>query len=150
MKRNRNLKRTAMAAALAIMLMGCGGGGGGGGGQGSPSPGPSAPTLAWNPPATFSDNTALNPYRDLDYYEFYLRTDTNFIDNDIPIAQVSAITNVLAPDGHSYLQTLTDAFDLNNLVPFTQQGTMYYLSIKSVGADGLKSNFSAPVAWNQT
>lgn len=146
MKRNGNLKRIAMAAALGILLIGCGGGGG----EGSPSPGPSAPTLAWDPPATFSDNTALNPYRDLDYYEFYLRTDGNFTDNDTPVAQVSAVTNVLSPDGQSYLQSLTDAFDLNNLLPFTQGGTSYYLSIKSVGMDGLKSNFSAAVIWNQT
>jgi hypothetical protein len=150
MKPNRIQMTVATATVLGILLIGCGGGGEGGSKQGTTTPGPSAPTLAWDPPTTFSDNTALDPYRDLDYYEFFLRTDTHFTDNDVPIAQVSAITNVLASDGHSYLQNLTDAFDLNNLIPFTQRGTLYYLSIKSVGADGLKSAFSTPITWSQT
>lgn len=150
MKTNRIQMAVATAAVLGLLVIGCGGASEGGGNQGTTPPGPSAPTLAWDPPVTFSDNTVLDPYRDLDYYELYLRTDTHFTDNDVPIAQVSAVTNVLATDGHTYLQSLTDAFDLNNLLAFTQHGTMYYLSIKSVGADGLKSNFSAAIAWNQT
>ncbi|MBF8259251.1 MAG: hypothetical protein HW377_1625 [Actinobacteria bacterium] len=150
MKPNRIQLAVATAAVLGFLVIGCGGASEGGSKQGTTPPASSAPTLAWDPPATFSDNTLLDPYRDLDYYELYLRTDTHFTDNDVPIAQVSAVTNVLATDGHSYLQSLTDAFDLNNLLAFTQHGTMYYLSIKSVGADGLKSNFSAAIAWNQT
>ncbi len=152
MKRNGIHTMMALAASLAVLLVGCGGGGGGGeGGQASsPPPTLSAPSLAWDPPTTFSDNTIMDPYAELDYYELYLRTDANFTENDAPIAQVSAVTNVLAQDGNSYVQSLTTMFDLNNLVPFTQGGRVYYLSIKSVGVDGLKSSFSAPVAWNHT
>lgn len=139
-------------AALAVLLAGCGGGGGGGaeGAQASPGPGSSAPALAWDPPTTFSDNTLMDPYVDLDYYEFYLRSDVNFADNDVPVAQVSAVTSVLAADGSSYVPSLTSVFNLVNLQPFTQQGRVYYLSIKSVGMDGLKSGFSTPVVWNNT
>lgn len=139
-------------AALAVLLAGCGGGGGGGaeGAQASTPPGSSAPSLAWDPPTTFSDNTVMDPYVDLDYYEFYMRSDVNFTDNDLPVAQVSAVTNVLSGDGSSYVPSLTSVFDLNNLQPFTQQGRVYYISIKSVGMDGLKSGFSTPVVWSNT
>ena len=142
-----------MAASLAMMLIGCGGGGAGGesgSGQTSPPQGVSAPSLAWDPPTTYSDNSVMNPYVDLDYYELYLRSDANFTENDVPIAQVSAVSNVLAQDGNSYVQALTSLFDLNNLVPFTEQGRVYFLSIRSVGVDGLKSSFSSPVVWNHT
>ena len=152
MKRHRNgiHKMLALTAIFGILYTGCGGGGSAETGQGTAPPGPSAPVLAWDPPTTFSDNTVLDPFRDLDYYEFFLRTDGNFTDNDVAIAQVLAVTNVLGQGGTSYVPTLTDLFDLNNLVPFTQHGTVYYLSIRSVGMDGLKSHFSAPVIWSQT
>jgi hypothetical protein len=90
----------------------------------------------------------MDPYRDLDYYEFYLSSDANFTDNDAPVAQVAAITNVLLPNGNSYQQELTTEFALGNLVPFTQPGTVCYISIRSVAVSGLKSDFSAPVVWN--
>jgi hypothetical protein len=86
------------------------------------------------------DNTPLDPYRDLDYYEFYVSSNTNFTENDMPVAQVAAISN----------DTLTNEFLLINLLPFSQPGRVCYISIRSVGADGLKSNFSAPVAWDLT
>ncbi|PWB65975.1 MAG: hypothetical protein C3F14_04780 [Deltaproteobacteria bacterium] len=104
--------------------------------------------MAWDPPTTFQDNTAMDPYRELDYYEIYMRSDANFTDNEAPVAQVAAITNVLAADGKSLQQELTTGFSLENLLPFTQPGAVYYLCVKSVGVDGLKSDFSVPVAWS--
>jgi hypothetical protein len=150
MKRGRLHITIAMAAMLVMALAGCGGGGEGASKSTPPPGGPSSPALAWDPPTTYSDNTVMDPYRDLDYYEIYLRGDANFTDNEAPIAQVAAITNVLSADGKSYHLELTSNFALNNLLPFTQPGTIYYLSVKSVGVDGLKSNFSAPVIWHLT
>jgi hypothetical protein len=138
----------ALAAIIAALLSGCGGGGEGASTQSAGSGG--IQTLAWDPPQTFSDNSPLDPYRELDYYELYLRSDPNFTDNDAPVAQVAAVSNVLNPDGISFTQTLTSEFSLGNLLPFTEQGAVYYISIRSVGLDGLKSDFSAPVTWNLT
>jgi len=138
-----------LSALIGSLLFGCGGGGEGAQSQ-SAGAGASSPTLAWDPPQTYVDNTPLDPYRELDYYEFYVSIDANFTDNDVPVAQVAAISNVLSQDGRSYTQTLTNEFSLDNLLPFTQQGTVHYISIRSVGVDGLKSNFSAPVAWSLT
>lgn len=151
MKPTYRIKSVIVLAVLASIFAGCGGGGGGEGSlASSPPPGAQAPSLAWDPPQAFSDNSALDPYRDLAYYELYLRSDTNFTDSDLAVAQVAAITNVTSPDGQTTIPKLTEMFDLNNLAPFTQNGSVYYLSIKSVGVDGLKSVFSAPVVWNNT
>lgn len=149
MKQVRPRLFVAITALICMALIGCGGGGGDTTtAQDTPSPGPSAPTLAWDPPTTHTDNSAMDPYRELDYYEIYLRSDANFTDNEAPVAQVAAVANVLAQDGQSSHQELTTGFSLGNLLPFTQPGAVYYLSVKSVGVDGLKSGFSAPVAWN--
>ncbi|MBI5419384.1 MAG: hypothetical protein HZA60_04790 [Deltaproteobacteria bacterium] len=96
------------------------------------------------------DNTVLDPFQDLDYYEFYVRGDRNFTDNDAPLAQMAAVTNVLSPDGRTYIPELTDEFLLDNLRPFTQPGQVYYLSIRAVGVDQVKSGFSTPVVWDLT
>jgi hypothetical protein len=137
-----------LAILIGTTLAGCGGGGGDSTSQVPPAPGTSAPTLAWDPPSTYADNTAMDPYRELDYYEIYLRQDSNFADNEAPVAQVAAITNTVGADGVSTRQELTTSFSLGSLIPFTQPGAVYYLSIKSVGVDGLKSAFSPPVVWH--
>ena len=139
----------ALTAAMSVLVAGCGGGGDGDGASSSSQPiGPQTQTLAWDPPQTYIDNTLMDPYRELDYYEFYVAGDPNFTDNDAPVAQVAAVTNVLLPDGQTYQQMLTSEFELGNLVPFAQPGTVYYISIRSVAVDGLKSDFSAPVVWS--
>lgn len=144
---NRFLLLVTLTAAVSVLFAGCGGGGEGTQAQ---SIGPQTQTLAWNPPQTYIDNSQMDPYQELDYYEFYIGADPNFTDNDAPVAQVAAVTNVLNPDGQTYTQTLTSEFSLVNLLPFTQPGTDYYLSIRAVGIDGLKSGFSSPVIWNLT
>jgi len=107
--------------------------------------------LNWVPPTTYADNTLLNPYHEMDYYEIYVRmTDANFTDNEAPVGQVAAVTDVLSPDGITYNQVLTSDFALNNLLPFTQPGAVYYMSVKSVSINGMKSGFSQPVIWDLT
>lgn len=144
---NRVWLLVALTAAISVLFAGCGGGGEGTQAQ---SIGPQTQTMAWDPPQTYTDNSQMDPYRELDYYEFYIASEPNFTDNEAPVAQVAAVTNVLNPDGLTYTQTLTSEFSLGNLLPFTQPGTVYYLSIRAVGIDGLKSGFSAPIIWNLT
>ena len=133
------------AAAACALFAGCGGGGESGQ---SAAPRPLVDALAWDPPQTFADNTAMDPYTDLGYYEFYIRTDRNFTEADIPMAQVAAVAEVLAADGRTYISELTTDFFLDNLRPFAPAGSRYFLSIRAVGIDGLKSAFSDPVIWD--
>jgi hypothetical protein len=132
-----------------IVLPGCGGGGGGGGVSSEvSSPSGSVTALEWDPPTVAVDGTPLDPRRDLDYYEFYLRTDQNFTENDQPVAQVAASCDVLSKNGKSFKRELTTDFTLDNLLPFTEKGKQYYVSIRAVGVDGLKSGFMVPVPWD--
>jgi len=133
--------------AGGILLSGCGGGGESA--MASIPPGV-ASALAWDAPQTYEDHTPLDPYRDLDCYEFYVRNDPNFTENDLPMAEVAAVEDVLSPDGKAYLKNLTSLFNLDNLKPFLTPGARYYLSIRAVGVDGLKSGFSQPVSWDHT
>jgi hypothetical protein len=142
----------SIAITAGAFLSGCGGGGGGGetgtsGGQPPPS---TQTAVAWDPPTLYSDNTAMDAYRELDYYEFYLRQDRNFTESDVPAAEVKAVTDLIGSDGQTAVQNLTKEFALSNLLPFAQAGKVYYISIKAVGVGGLKSRFSAPVAWDLT
>ena len=133
--------------AGGILLSGCGGGGETA--MASIPPG-IASALAWDAPQTYEDLTPLDPYRDLDYYEFYVRNDPNFTENDLPLAQVAAVEDILSPDGKAYLKNLTCLFNLANLTPFLNPGSRYYISIRAVGIDGLKSGFSQPITWDHT
>lgn len=130
---------------IGILLSGCGGGGGGG--DGSQSSG-TITALEWDPPVVAADGTPMDPKRDLDYYEFYLRTDQNFGDDDLPVAHVASFTDVLSPNGKSFKRELTKEFSIDNLLPFTETGKPHYISIRAVGMDGQKSGFMVPVAWD--
>src|SRR4030065_2477558 len=103
-----------------------------------------ASALAWDAPQTYEDHPPLDPYKDLDYYEFYVRNDPNFTENDSPLAQVAAVEDILSPDGQTYLKNLTRLFNLATLTPFLNPGSRYYTSIRAVGVDGLNSGFSQP------
>lgn len=138
--------RSAWVRSLGILVVlamlgfaGCGGGGAEGE-SAAPGPGVPASVLAWDPPTTYVDSTPLDPYSDLDHYEFYIREDVNFTDNDLHMAEVNAVDN----------QALVSEFNLNNLLPFVPPGTRSYLSIRAVGVDGLKSPFSQPIAWDHS
>ncbi len=135
----------AFLVLLGAVLPGCGGGGGGSGGS---PPSGSMAVLEWDPPTQDAEGRPMDPRRDLAYYEFYLRQDRNFTDDDLPVAQVSAFFDILSPNGKSFTRTITKDFSLENLVPFVEGGKRYYLSIRAVGFDGLKSGFMVPVAWD--
>lgn len=128
----------AVSGALAA---GCGGG--------AESAAPSGPVsaLGWDPPGTYSDNAALDPFQDLEYYEIYVRQDRNFTDNDVPLAQIKAVIDVPAAGGNG--KKLETEFILENLRPFIAQGKLYYVSLKAVGVDGQKSSFMPPISWDQ-
>lgn len=130
----------AFTILLFLGLAGCGGGGTGSESPVPPPPGGAPSQLAWDPPTTYEDNTPLDPYLELDHYEFYVREDPIFTEADLHIAEVNAVDN----------QALVVDFQLGNLLPFLPPGTRSYLSIRAVGVDGSKSPFSQPIAWDHT
>jgi len=130
-----------------IVLPGCWGGGEGGSSEVTPPSG-SITSLEWDPPKITRDGTPINPVRDIDHYEFFLRTDENFTDSDLPVAQVSAVTDVFNPEGNIHSIGPTTEFTLENLLPFVEKGKRYYIAIKAVGIDGIESGFMAPVVWD--
>ena len=134
--------------AAIILLAGCGGGGGTSESQG---PAPSGPVsvLAWTPPTTYNDNVALDPARDLDYYEIYVRQDPNFTDADQPVIQLAAVAGTLSPDGLTVTRSLVKEFTLE-LIPSLPAGSQLYVSMRAVGIDKQKSAFMAPLLWNRT
>lgn len=133
--------------AAALLLAGCGGGGGGD----SQGPAPSGPVsvLAWAPPTTYNDNAALDPERDLGYYEIYVRQDANFTDNDLPLVQVAAVADTLSQDGRTVVRGPVTEFTLE-LIPSLPAGNHMFVSMRAVGIDQQKSAFMAPVAWNRS
>jgi hypothetical protein len=152
MTQGKKIRMTLAATflALATVSIGCGGGGGGtSSGSAAPAPDPVAvvEAVVWNPPTTFFDNTPLNPQTDLAYYEIYVGTSPNFTDNDAPIAAIASVTSETSADGMSISRVATHQFNLTHLVPFVEQGTVYYVSVRAVGTDNLVSSFSTPVEW---
>jgi len=93
---NRSLVHALVFLFLAggILLSGCGGGGETA--MASIPPGV-ASALAWDAPQTYEDNTPLDPYKDLDSYEFYVRNDPNFTENDLPMAEVAFLLGFSEP-----------------------------------------------------
>ncbi len=130
-----------MLAIGGALAAGCGGGG-----ESPATAGPLA-ALGWDPPTTYSDNAALDPYQDLDYYEIYIREDGNFADNDVPMAQIKAV--VLDSAMGTASSKLETEFVLENLTAYVGQGKVYYVSLRAVGMDGQKSEFMAPVSWDR-
>lgn len=133
-------KFLGILVALAMVgSTGCGGGGASGDAAAT-GPGGTGALLSWDPPTTYEDRTPLDPYTDLDHYEFYIREDVNFTNGDTHMAEVNAVDN----------RALVLQFNLNNLLPFVPPGTRSYLSIRAVGVDGTKSPFSQPIAWEHS
>jgi len=136
--------------AAVFLLAGCGGGGGGDAPQsGGPAPSGSVSVLAWTPPTTYNDNVALDPERDLDYYEIYVRQDPNFTENDQPMVQVAAVAGTLSPDGRTVVQLLVTEFTLE-LIPSLPASSQLYVSMRAVGIDHQKSAFMAPLLWDRS
>lgn len=147
------LHRTTMRVFIVILaaigiLSGCGGGGETPQAQALPPSGPVS-VFAWAAPATFNDNTPLNPSIDIDYYELYLRTDPNFTESDQPAVEIAAVADNPSPDGLSFVRSPVTQFTLE-LIPSIPSGNLLYVSMRAVGIDRQKSTFMAPVAWDRS
>ena len=149
MKRNAAMRMLLGGFAAVVLLAGCGGGGGDTPQSQGPPPSGPVSVLAWTPPATYNDNAALDPERDLDYYEIYVRQDANFTDNDLPVIQVAAVAGALSPDGLTVVRSLVTEFTLD-LIPSLPAGTQLFVSMRAVGVDQQKSAFMAPLIWDRS
>ncbi|MFA5808291.1 MAG: hypothetical protein WC978_07940 [bacterium] len=148
MKRLTAMRMLLGGFATVILLAGCGGGGDTPQSQG-PAPSGPASVLAWTPPTTYNDNVVLDPERDLDYYEIYVRQDPSFTDSDLPAIQVAAVAATLSPDGLTVVKSLVTEFTLE-LIPSLPAGSQLFVSMRAVGVDQQKSAFMAPVAWDRS
>ena len=132
--------------ALVVSFVACGGGGGEESSQGTSLPaGDYSYMLSWDAPDTTIDNTAIDPYEELDHYEIYVSESGTFSDTDTPVALVSAVEDIPSSDGQLSRQLVTE-FDLALLqdLPLANQ---LYVTLRAVGVDGQKSEFMDAVAW---
>jgi hypothetical protein len=148
MKRLAAMRMLLGGFAAVLLLAGCGGG------EDTPQsqgPGPSGPVsvLAWTPPTAYNDNVPLDPERDLDFYEIYVRQDPNFTDSDPPAIQVAAVADTLSPDGRTVARSLVTEFTLES-IPSLPAGNQLFVSMRAVGVDRQKSPFMSPVAWDRS
>ncbi len=140
--------RMLLGGFVAVLLLaGCGGEGETPQSMGLTPSGPVS-VLAWSPPTTYNDNAPLDPQRDLDYYEVYVRQDPNFTDSDQPVIEVSAVADTLSPDGLTITRLLVKEFTLE-LIPSLPAGNQLYVSMRAVGIDNQKSAFMAPLLWDR-
>jgi hypothetical protein len=95
------------------------------------------------------DNVTLDPYRDLGQYEVYVRQDPNFSNDDLPVALIAAVIDAPSSARNPTAKILETEFVLENLEPYIPAGNRYFVSLKSVGIDGQKSEFMPPVTWDK-
>ena len=139
MKQLKAMRMILGGFAAALLLAGCGGGGGDTPQSQVPPPSGPVSVLAWTPPTTYNDSAPLDPGRDLDYYEVYLREDANFTEADQPVIQVAAVA----------AGTPVTEFTLE-LIPSLPASQHLFVSMRAVGVDRQKSAFMAPLAWDRT
>ena len=149
MKRHTAMRMLLGGFAAAILLAGCGGGGGDTPQSQGTAPSGPVSMLTWAPPTTYNDNAAMDPERDLEYYEIYVRQDPNFTDSDLPVIQVAAVAATLSPDGLTVVKSLVTEFTLE-LIPLLPAGNQLFVSMRAVGIDQQKSAFMEPVAWDRS
>jgi len=140
----RPVKLLAILLVIGASFAGCGGGGADTAQSQPVSPSGPLSVLSWNPPSKYADNALLDPYRDLDHYEVYVRQDSNFTDADLPVAFIAAV----ASEPGTGSKILEKEFLLENIKPFIGPAVRHYVSLKSVGIDGQKSGFMPPLAWD--
>jgi len=129
-----------VALVAGLSFAGCGGGGGGGGASAGVGDSTPARTLNWAPPTQYSDSTPLNPAADLDVFEVYVNQDGNFSGSDSAMAAVGA--------SDTNTGQVTTTFNLASLSPFLSNGVTYYVSVRAVAKNGLKSDFSQPASFS--
>ena len=103
-------------------------------GDGSSSA-PSVPgkNVYWAAPQYFTDNTPLDPSRDLEGFEIYIKQDPSFGTADNPVATASPLVN---------------KYNLANVSPPLSKGVTYYVSLRTVMVGGMKSDFSPPASFS--
>ena len=90
-------------------------------------------SVYWAPPQFFADNTPLVPSRDLQGYEIYVKQENVFGPTDNPVATPGPVDT---------------SYNLGNITPPLTKGETYYLSLRTVTAGGMKSDFSPGVAFS--
>lgn len=131
--------------ALAVFYVACGGGGEGASQSSSLPAGDYSYMLSWDAPDATIDNTAIDPYEELDHYEIYVSENGAFSDTDTPVALVSAVEDAVSDDGQFSRQLVT-AFDLALLTGLPSANQLY-VTLRAVGTDGQKSEFMDAVTW---
>jgi hypothetical protein len=136
------LMKKLLFLLFSVLLVSCSGGGGGGVSSSvsptpdpnpTPIPTPPSKTVHWTSPQSFSDGTKLDPSRDLQGYEIYIKQELPFGPDDNPVATLS------------HLDT---SFYLGKVTPPLPQGVTYYISLRTVAANGVKSVFSLPASFS--
>lgn len=139
-------KRTFPALMFSLMMIslvsaGCGGGGSSADTSTSTSTSTATPKiLGWTPPQTYSDQTPLDPAKDLNHYEIHINDTGDFSRPDVTEATVSAIDSA---NGQ-----LVTSFDLANLGVRLSKNVTYYVSMRSVSNTGVISDFSPAVSFS--
>jgi hypothetical protein len=75
----------------------------------------------------------LVPSRDLQGFEIYVKQDSSFGPADNPVATPSP---------------LDTSYSLGNITPPLTQGVTYYISLRTVTVEGMKSDFSPSVPFS--
>jgi hypothetical protein len=135
----------ALILAVSVSLTGCGGGGGSSTDSGNPGTGGGdttfpAKTLSWAPPRAYTDTTPLNPSSDLEVFEIYVKNSGSFSPADSPMAALEAVNPSTGQ--------LTTSFNLANLGPYLSKGVTYFVSVRAVAKNSLKSDFSNPASFS--
>ena len=122
MIRQRKEQILVALSVLGALLSACSGGGS------SSAPSVVGKSVHWAPPLYFADNTPLVPSRDLQGFEIYIKQDPSFGPADSATATASA---------------LDTTYKLENVSPSLLNGVTYYVSLRTVTMEGMKSDFSA-------
>lgn len=146
MIRPRTLRLFLGLLAVTMVFAACGGGEESSQATGSTSS--SVYMLSWDAPDATVDNTAIDPYEELDHYEIYVSEDAVFADTDAPAAVVSAVEDILSDNGQIGMELVTD-FDLA-LLQGLPSADKLYVTLRAVGIDGQKSVFMDPVIWTRS